>query len=57
MNTSLWAIVLAWVLPSPPSPPPLDRDGLPLWERPLTEQRRVRDQAQADRWKHFPGGF
>jgi len=57
MNTSLWAIVLGWVVPSPPSLPRMDQGGLPLWEKPLAEQRRVQEEAQADLWKHFPGGY
>lgn len=57
MNTSLWAMVLAWVLPSPPLQPRVDQQGLPLWERSLADQRRAREEAQADRWKHFPRGF
>lgn len=54
MNT-IWALILGWVVP--PSPPPAEAEEIPLWERPLNDQRRVRDEARADRSRLFPQGF
>jgi len=57
MNTSIWALVLGWVLPAPSPEESRESEGLPVWERPLADQRRARDEARAERWRLFPQGF